>query len=194
MWVVAQTQASSLLSVFIKGLAFLMCCKSDLTNIIHYFPLSLLSLPYVVQDGKAKIQNIRSGWSNTQHWLAIIQLLIDGKRATEKCIAFVCLLLTFHGQSSCHRQWVLNFFCAGDYFIRHMEGVVLQVNKNISSLEITGENTVAAPWMKCGQHTKSSPRNIIWGGLNRGWSGMETAARFCQNPCTGGSLVVLSSW
>lgn len=70
---------------------------------------------------------------------------------------------------------------------------VWEVNKNISSMEITGENTTATPWMEHGQHTQPSPQNTVRGTKHRvEWSG-DTAARFCQNPCTGGNLVVLSS-
>lgn len=187
-----QIQASSLLSVFIKGLTFLILCQSDLTNIIHHFPLSHLSLLCVVQDGKEQTQNIRSGQSNTQRWLESIQHLIVSKRIIEKCIAFICLLLTFRGQGSCYREWILNLFCAGDFFIWHMGG--WEVNKKISSMEYTGENSVATPWMEHGQHTQLPQTILFWGSLNRGWSVVETAARFCQNPCTGGNSVVLSSW
>lgn len=37
----------------------------------------------------------------------------------------------------------------------------LEVNANISSLEITGENTVATSWMECGQHTQPLSHNTI---------------------------------
>lgn len=38
---------------------------------------------------------------------------------------------------------------------------VWEVNKKISSMEITGKDTVATPWMERGQHTRSPPHNTI---------------------------------
>lgn len=121
-WVVVQTQAPSLSSIFTKGLTLLILCQPGLTNVIHHLPLSHLSLLCISQDRKELTRNVRSEWNNTQCWLGSIQLPILYKRVAEKCTAFIHLLLTFHGQGSCSRQWILSSFCAGDLFAQHIGG------------------------------------------------------------------------
>lgn len=96
---VAQAQASSLFSVFIKGLAFLILCQPDLTAIIQHLPFSHHSLLCAVKDGKEQTQRNRSGLSNTQHCLESAQLTIVSEGAAERCLKLIHLLLPFHGQS-----------------------------------------------------------------------------------------------